>query len=1431
MMASSERQRASERAGWSPEDKNAYAKFVAWWKEHGLQPTATAQDILTEWDKLGEKPSIHAMLLVINQGRADRKEIEKIVREMQQVEVKLEASEAEVAKLNSECARLREAKDESDRLSVATVMDGAKHSGLRHDEDLKRHTEEELKARQGELQSLQGELQMAQSTISQLSERLNQYERTYATQIEKLHVANEEISRLQDLVEELQNKETPVVEPTTLKGEAGSGGSSSEPKPAKRRSAEDNEKDLASFIVPERDETFSLRCQFQTDQLKMRRERYEKTNRKPIIEYELKPPGKLSDCTEYKDIPMPKFTRAGSKTYTWMQHVEALESWMDPELEEKPFVKIWMLKRWVEPEVAKFMADLGNPANFNYEVLVDAVRSEYSTTRLPTDAMTDWMEMKQLENESVSEFARRFKDLNAQLPTTLPGFFSFKDAALKTNFLYRVHSQLAYRVKKLNATLEYDAGVSLDHLIRYLQHAEKELAAEKERKAAGEAAKAAAKQQSDDKKPQGKGNQAPKTGKWCSYCENGNHNEDACKRKLSDLESGQVKKGSGNQDKAPAPVTEQKQSNFGRGGAPGQKPIFKKRNLSEVQCFNCNQYGHFSNVCPAPAKPRNQFVAAKILQSTVEQQASLVDRLLTSQGVDTSLVGQQQAQRQPTGSQTPNQQWYDDQQRQYQPMPAQNWVQPGRNPTAVSYEPQGGQDFMNAKAFARVLVKDCTITRNWYDMLEPTSSMGFVRHANVGNAGSEVLTPIPTVGHDPNELKLEVLNGRAAGPTAVWDNSVDAKLKGCEECTQETIINGLRKVTLEAVSRDKRHADRLAKLKRMAGEAIDSFVCTGALRIGNHLVLDVLHDSGAQLNAMSLRAYWSLVGRDAVIRYCSNSLDFTPWDKKECLTPAGGGNVRIFFNALVPVTAGDEEVELVFAIYEDAYNVIMMGTPGMRRLGFTLTAPHLDKVDLLDPASTAEGWRKVRDNELAAIKAAGCGRSLVPQAELIEPDLQARINKAKFNENASTGEMLRYLAGQPQWDRGFFDEDMVDKRSEWKNHMRVGRRSASEEKEPSPPVINIDSGSSIDGLSPIPGALDPPTTSTAGHTPYPVSTVRKAKPQDVTPVVMPTREKVRVDTPMVKPLVQTKLNLQRKVTQDDDSECDPSPLAKLKQAREAMRDAPEGRNEAAPLSDSRESHEGLLKKLMDSVAANAKAIAELRDMMERRRTVSQSTQSSQMSEAKSTHSQSRIPKATTRKKSTGSVSSTKSARAATARKPELTEMPQLTAEGATMGAPTTAATEMAPPKEVNPPKGRNSRKTSRTDGTFSVTGGVEDGSPARKMSKPDETFVVTTRSRANSGSVKKRSNSVVLAEVNKMRPPTTQVSRPPTKSEGEGSRKSSAFNSIASVFRRVGSSRQLDTQVNDCATQQQLPHPEQGQVGNVPAEQTGIPTPECSSSQ
>jgi len=971
----------------------------------------------------------------------------------------------------------------------------------------------------------------------------------------------------------------------------------------------------------------------------------------------------------------------------------------------------------------------------------------------------------------------------------------------------------------------------LDHLIRYLQHAEKELAAEKERKAVSEAAKAAAKQQSDDKKPQGKGNQAPKTGKWCSYCENGNHNEDACKRKLSDLESGQVKKGSGNQDKAPAPVTEQKQSNFGRGGAPGQKPIFKKRNLSEVQCFNCNQYGHFSNVCPAPAKPRNQFVAAKILQSTVEQQASLVDRLLTSQGVDTSLVGQQQAQRQPTGSQTPNQQWYDDQQRQYQPMPAQNWVQPGRNPTAVSYEPQGGQDFMNAKAFARVLVKDCTITRNWYDMLEPTSSMGFVRHANVGNAGSEVLTPIPTVGHDPNELKLEVLNGRAAGPTAVWDNSVDAKLKGCEECTQETIINGLRKVTLEAVSRDKRHADRLAKLKRMAGEAIDSFVCTGALRIGNHLVLDVLHDSGAQLNAMSLRAYWSLVGRDAVIRYCSNSLDFTPWDKKECLTPAGGGNVRIFFNALVPVTAGDEEVELVFAIYEDAYNVIMMGTPGMRRLGFTLTAPHLDKVDLLDPASTAEGWRKVRDNELAAIKAAGCGRSLVPQAELIEPDLQARINKAKFNENASTGEMLRYLAGQPQWDRGFFDEDMVDKRSEWKNHMRVGRRSASEEKEPSPPVINIDSGSSIDGLSPIPGALDPPTTSTAGHTPYPVSTVRKAKPQDVTPVVMPTREKVRVDTPMVKPLVQTKLNLQRKVTQDDDSECDPSPLAKLKQAREAMRDAPEGRNEAAPLSDSRESHEGLLKKLMDSVAANAKAIAELRDMMERRRTVSQSTQSSQMSEARSTHSQSKIPKATARKRSTGSVSSTKSARAATARKPELTEMPQLTAEGATMGAPTTAATEMAPPKEVNPPKGRNSRKTSRTDGTFSVTGGVEDGSPARKMSKPDETFVVTTRSRANSGSVKKRSNSVVLAEVNKMRPPTTQVSRPPTKSEGEGSRKSSAFNSIASVFRRVGSSRQLDTQVNDCATQQQLPHPEQVQVGNVPAEQTGIPTPECSSSQ
>jgi len=75
------------------------------------------------------------------------------------------------------------------------------------------------------------------------------------------------------------------------------------------------------------------------------------------------------------------------------------------------------------------------------------------------------------------------------------------------------------------------------------------------------------------------------------------------------------------------------------------------------------------------------------------------------------------------------------------------------------------------------------------------------------------------------------------------------------------------------------------------------------------------------------------------------------------------------------------------------------------------------------------------------------------------------------------------------------------------------------------------------------------------------------------------------------------------------------------------------------------------------------------------------------------------------------------------------------------------------------------------------------------------------------------------------------VNRAPTKSEGEGSRKSSAFNSIASVFRRVGSSRQLDTQVGNSAAQHQLPQPEQAQVGNVPAEQTGIPTPECSSSQ
>ena len=1364
-MSSNERQRAAARQKWPPEDQKSYDQFAAWWKEHHKDDETSTQDVVSEWGKLTENAERHAILLIIVSSRADRREIRQSIEALQICEKNLEKKIEEANQLDRELRQLKETKREEEM---------APHSSLDADEGRRAGTimgpgpmtqlEQRLKAReeqlrivQEELENLRKEYQEAQSEAEdnqKLRDHLHDLEQTIATQGAERMEREEEIQTLRATVASLQEErgDTLADQLAAADDDTRSMASGRDRKPPKNRSIVDEEKDLQQYVIRELDETFTLRCQFQTEQLKQRRDRWEKTGRVPVMKYTDKPKGTPADCKDYKEIAITKFTKANSKSYPWMQFVEQLEAYFGKDLDKKEFVKIWVLKKNVGPEVLRFINDLGYPINYNYEVIIDRVRSEYSQPKLPKDLMAEWMELRQKDDELIATFSRRFQDLNRQMRVSVPGWHDLEDAAMKSNFVYRIKKTLFEKAKAMNPTFEYDAGVGYENMLKYMVHAETVMASERSE----QEAKAEKKPQSDAQKTNKQaGGNRPKL--VCNYCGMLNHIEETCRKKMSALEAGLVKQGVGNPDRAkaaePRPAEQQQD---GSGGFP-RGP---RRDMSTVKCFNCQETGHMSRACPKPRDPKNvrdPRVQVRMLQDTVHRQQEMMSQMGGSQ--QPNGVGYQQEWH-PTNN-SAQQPWNGGSQHYVQP---QSFYGSGQNTAARAYEPRAGEDYMTSTAFGRMMVRDSTKAKQWYELLNPTTSTGFVRHVNARGTGietTEIITPVADVGNDVTELKLEVLNGRLPGNLTPWDTSADNKLAGCEHCEADDIVDGLLRITNIAVKNSPEHAARQERLKRMHGEAVDSFVCTGALTIGDHYVLDVLHDTGAQINAMSLRALWNLIGRDSRIRWCCNSLDFTPRFRKEVFTPAGGGGVRIWCNALLPVRASDRELEMVFAIFDDLTNVIMVGTPGMRRLGFTLTAPHLGGVDLIDPASTCEKWLEVRKKEIATIKSA---RARVN--ELMPDNLQSRVNQAQWKENATRREMVSFLATQSNWNLGYFDEDMIDKRSEWRTKAGYQVVTSNEE---SPPTVNLDGSEATLDISPIQGVLDArgqpiATEETAG-----AQETQSREDENDTPVVEPngiTTTRKREATPAV--TQNNKLALLRK-PHDDDDVVDLTPVTRLRKAK--YNDAKDDNEERM-----KQFHEmitemtGQLKALMTDVRSNAEAIGLLRVTAVRPPTETQSVQA--------TLADSDAPPSTVSSTSTTSVRTLKA-------RPELTEMPQLTPEG----APNETSKQS---ESTDQQENRRGRKASRTEAAFAATAGAtDDGEPRNKMSKADETYVVT-RSRSTSGSTRKRVSTVFTLPAVAPRE-RTRVAR----SESDSSRKRSALATIAHAFRRSGSSRQLENPAAD----------------------------------
>ena len=177
-------------------------------------------------------------------------------------------------------------------------------------------------------------------------------------------------------------------------------------------------------------------------------------------------------------------------------------------------------------------------------------------------------------------------------------------------------------------------------------------------------------------------------------------------------------------------------------------------------------------------------------------------------------------------------------------------------------------------------------------------------------------------------------------------------------------------------------------------QARDEKACTMALNVAGVVVIDVLLDSGAQPNIVSIATLFRLgclkTGggiRDAM-RGMVKDLALTSH-----ILGIGGAKIRIIGQIRLPIIiSSTKTIDLKFLVTCELKDVILIGTPGLRDLGFTLKSPNFGKRDFLDPNQRPTPEEEVMNDPTREEK-------LVEKASINEPDAILEQEKEELERN------------------------------------------------------------------------------------------------------------------------------------------------------------------------------------------------------------------------------------------------------------------------------------------------------------------------------------------------------------------------------------------------------------------------------------------------
>jgi hypothetical protein len=165
----------------------------------------------------------------------------------------------------------------------------------------------------------------------------------------------------------------------------------------------------------------------------------------------------------------------------------------------------------------------------------------------------------------------------------------------------------------------------------------------------------------------------------------------------------------------------------------------------------------------------------------------------------------------------------------------------------------------------------------------------------------------------------------------------------------------------------------------------DGFRTETPLVIFGLLVTGVLLDSGAQFNLITIGSLFSLAHLHKGAGFMA-ALRSALWNTADrpghSVYGIGGLKMPLLGYVNLSITAGGKEIEVPFAITKEGSDMIIVGTPGLRALNFTLKSPFFKNVNFLQPPKL----RRSEQDEATRVEAsANQAPSIAPKLDKYLP--------------------------------------------------------------------------------------------------------------------------------------------------------------------------------------------------------------------------------------------------------------------------------------------------------------------------------------------------------------------------------------------------------------------------------------------------------------